>query len=36
MYATRVTKKVWYLLGGFKEDGLFRKHNGRHWEYYYK
>lgn len=30
----RITKREWYRLGGFKNPDLFRKHNGRCWEYY--
>lgn len=30
----RITKREWYELGGFKNSSLFRRHNGRHWEYY--
>jgi len=30
----RITKKEFYAMGGLQKTGLFRKHNGRHWEYY--
>lgn len=31
----RITKKEWYKLGGFSNPALYRKHNGRNWEYFY-
>ena len=31
----RITKRKWYALGGFKNSDCCRKHNGKHWEYYY-
>lgn len=30
----RLKKREWYDLGGFANPSLFRKHNGRCWEYY--
>ncbi len=30
----RITKRQWYNLGGFARNDLWRKHNGRHYEYY--
>ena len=31
----RITKREWYALGGFRNSALYRKHNGRHWTYWY-
>lgn len=33
--AVRITKDEWYRLGGFSNPNLYRKHNGRNWEYWY-
>lgn len=30
----RLTKHVWYALGGFQNPSLYRRHNGRCWEYW--
>jgi hypothetical protein len=30
----RITKRQFYDAGGFADIRLFRKHNGRHWQYY--
>jgi len=30
----RITKVQFYNAGGFAVTSLFRKHNGRHWQYY--
>jgi hypothetical protein len=30
----KITKKEFYGLGGFSNPNLFRKHNGKNWDYY--
>lgn len=31
---TKITKKEWYSLGGFKNSACYRRDNGRGWQYF--